>query len=299
MFYYRVFDLIFKSDIRFDFLLPAEGNGEYYDVSIEAGEVPTDEVDERPWAFTHNFSWLQNKTCWLIVRDGNKLIYKLKEGMREDYLRSYISGWGMSMVALQRDTLSFHCSAVSDDEGAILICGDSGSGKSTVTAQLLDRGYNLMSDDMAWIYTEKGVASYAAPAFPFTKLCRDAALEKGYSLDELIYIDEDKDKFLVPYKRPYNPNRLPIKGIIMLGKTDGEEVVKSEITGINKFHFMANNLFLRRLLGDQKYSPEIGQLCLDVAALVPMATVFRPAGKNSLNEVMAAVYGFIDSWSTK
>lgn len=50
---------------------------------------------------------------------------------------------------LSAETL--HCSTVAVDGRAVLITGPSGSGKSDLTLRLIDRGYNLVSDDQTII----------------------------------------------------------------------------------------------------------------------------------------------------
>jgi len=47
------------------------------------------------------------------------------------------------------DLLWLHSGAVRDDRGAILICGMSGGGKSTLVTELCKRGWKLLSDEAA------------------------------------------------------------------------------------------------------------------------------------------------------
>jgi serine kinase of HPr protein (carbohydrate metabolism regulator) len=65
-------------------------------------------------------------------------------------------------IRLSSETL--HASAVALDGRAVLICGPSGSGKSDLSLQLIDRGFKLVSDDQTIVRKsgERLVAS--APA---------------------------------------------------------------------------------------------------------------------------------------
>lgn len=182
-----------------------------------------------------------------------------------------------------------HCSAVADEAGAVLICGESGAGKSTVTTALLEDGYRLMADDMAFVQAVPEKGSVAYPAFPWQKLCRNVAMEKGYCLEDLIYINEEKDKFLVPYRGDFYVDGVPVKQFIMLGVVDGESVLEQAVEGFEKFHVVANNLFLRHLLGKDKYRPDIGQMCLKMAAGIRMNYIGRPNGKDTAAEVVDKV----------
>ncbi|MBE5947828.1 MAG: hypothetical protein E7261_02240 [Lachnospiraceae bacterium] len=288
MYRYRLYGLSIVSDLYFPQLVEEtadmEGAPEIY---VGVCEVPESikHISDKKYDFGATFSWLSNLTTWLIVENGNRIGYRLKEGGKVQALRNFILGFGMSMIAAQRGILSIHCSAVADGDGAVLIAGESGAGKSTLTTAFLERGYHLMADDMAFVETVDKKLTYAYPAFPFQKLCRNVAIEKGYNLDDLIYINEDKDKFMVPYQGEFGLEKIPVKAFIMLGLTNNEEVEIKEIAGFDKFIVYANNLFLRHLLRERKYNPEFGQLCIEMAANVPTYRIARPIEGDSTKQV--------------
>lgn len=300
MFTYRLYGFVVSSDIEISHLVTCEEKTKEPDILIREGSIPGEILEkeaDHKYEFGKEFSWLCNRTCRFTVENGNRITYSLKEGGRPDYLKNYLLGWGMSMLALQRGILAIHCSAVANDKGAVLICGESGAGKSTLTTAFLENGYRLMADDMAFVETREDGISYAAPAFPYQKLCRDAALSKSFSLDELIYIDEDKDKFFVPYRGEFRLDAVPVRGILMLGLVGGEQVISQDIRGLDSFKLVAENLFLRHLLGPKKYEPAIGQLCLKLAASVRMAYLGRPAQKNTTDEVIAKAFAWVGGLS--
>jgi len=295
MYYYRLYGLRVISDLKFPQLVEdTKESAAVPEISIRSGEIPEclAKITDKQYEFGETFGWLSNKTTWLVVENGEKITYCLKEGGNKMYLLTYILGYGMSMIAMQRGMLSIHCSAISDGCEAILIAGESGSGKSTVTAAFLEKGYHLMADDMALVETKNG-RTWAKPAFPFQKLCRNVAIEKGYELDKLIYINEEKDKFLVPYEGEFGLEAVPIKAFIMLGITKGEEVISQTVDGLGRFHVYANNLFLRHLLKQDKYKPAIGQKCLEMAAVVPTYYIGRPDGIDTTKQVVEEAFRLI------
>ncbi len=58
---------------------------------------------------------------------------------------------------------SFHASSVAIDGRAVLISGPSGSGKSDLALRLLDRGFNLVSDDQTIVRRERERLLASAP----------------------------------------------------------------------------------------------------------------------------------------
>ena len=295
MYYYKLYGFKVVSDIEFSQLVVCTDEMEP-DIEIKAGGILQwifdKEQDGIKYEFGDEISWLSNKTCCLLIEKGRKLTYHLKEGGNPVYLQAYLLGWGMSMLALQRGIIAMHCSAVADEKGAVIISGRSGSGKSTLTGALLTRGYRLMADDMALVEeTKEGIM--VRPAFPYQKLCRDAAAAQGYCLEELKYINEKKDKFLVPYRGIFSTEPVRIKGFILLGFTEGNEIIGKEVEGIQKFRIIVNNQFLQALLGDNKYKPALGQKCLKIAAGTPIYDLLRPAGRETVRDVMTKALDII------
>lgn len=295
--YYLIYGNIIGTDLEFPQLVKADATQEP-DIKICAGEIPIDilekEKQERYYEIGDTFSWLNNPTCVFVVENGEKITYDLKPGEKKVRLLNYLLGFGMCMLFLQRGDMMIHCSALHNGKEAILIAGESGSGKSTTTESYLSNGWNLMADDVALVRYEKDLGkTMVYPAFPFTKLCRNVALERGYNLEEMIYINEDRDKFLVPYRGNFEVTPKPLKKFIMLGLHQGEDVIVREMQGIDKFHVCVNNLGLRHLLGPDKYAPHIGQKCLELIANVDVHLIARPAGKDTTEEIKKAAFDII------
>lgn len=295
MYFYQLFQLRIQSDIPILQLIPID-ICETVDIIIEAGTIPEDIIEKEEQKIYYEFgdtrSWLVNNYVRLLMENGNHITYSKKDRCPDMYLTSYLLGWGMSMTCLQRNMLAMHCSVVTDGRKAYLISGESGSGKSTVTRELLLKGYKLMADDMTLVNLEDDQV-VVTPAFPYQKLCRDAAMHCGKPMDELIYIDEAKDKFLVPCYEIFENKTLPIGGLMILFRHTGEEVTFQNIEGINKLHAYANNLFLRHLLKDKKYNPKLGSLMLKMASKTPICTIGRPDGKDTVPEILTYVSDFI------
>lgn len=236
-----------------------------------------------------------NSSCYMFFENDSTIIYEKKSDVEQNLLNSYIFGWGMSIIGIMRGLLSIHCAALADEAGAVLICGSSGSGKSTVTTRLLNQGYRLVADDMALVDAITEDKAYAYPAFPYNKLCRDAAVEQGFDLKKLIYIDEEKDKYFVPYKDNFSTEKVPVKAIIMLTIHDREELFMETITGVRKMHACMDTLFLKGIHNHKNCGALIGNMCIKLASKVPIYHVSRPVNKETTNEVLSAVLEYIDS----
>lgn len=244
-------------------------------------------------------SWLCNRTLEMCVNCGKEIRYHIRNGGDLGAAKTYLLGFGMAMLSLQQGKLPIHCSALKAPEGgAILIAGESGAGKSTLTAKLLSQGYRFLADDMAVVDMSEKDGVWVYPSFPYMKLCRDAVLRQGDSPEELLYIDEKKDKFLVPCTSVFQKERVQLEQFIFLEiRSEKEEVeempgkIKAEkITGPDSMIVYKDNLFLRHLWKRQDPGIEIWQNCLKIAEQIPVFLVKRPAAGDSTAEVAAEVH---------
>lgn len=244
-------------------------------------------------------SWLCNRTLEMSVERGNRICYHIRERGDPGAARTYLAGFGMAMLALQQGKLPFHCSALAAPEGgAVLIAGESGAGKSTLTANLLGMGYRFLADDMAVVEISRGEGVWVYPAYPYMKLCRDAVARQGYASEGLRYIDEKKDKFLVPCAEQFQREKVRLERFVWLGIQSEEEkagersgtITVDRIAGPDSILVYKNNLFTRHLWKNQDPGMEIWQNCLRMAREIPVFGVKRPAAGDSTAEVAAEVH---------
>lgn len=199
------------------------------------------------------------------------------------------------------------------DYGAtgIIITGDSGAGKSTVSDALMERGYKFIADDVCAVTVHDGIP-HINMAYPQKKLCRDAALKHSYDLSELIYIGEDRDKYAVRLSEGFLPEGADFKYLFELvvddDQTEGAEKVLGkepyagcyddkttqitvrEITGHEKLKVVLRNIY--RGEDDFKLwgiSPEYMQECLKIASAVRIYRIVRPREIDTLKAVLKAI----------
>ena len=173
------------------------------------------------------------------------------------------------------DMMAVHCSAIEENGHALLISGYSGAGKSTLAGAFLNRGWKLLSDDVAMV-EKRGEKICTSPAFPVRKLCRDAALRSGYELDELTYIDEDKDKFAVNCLDQFAEKEAEIEAMIVVTPYDGDSVKMEEITGKEKIEVFMQNLFIRALINQMGLEPQKFFEIMQILSVLRIYKIYRP-----------------------
>ncbi len=295
---YRLYGFIIESDIEFAQLVPEDLDNEFDTeiISVKKDSISYEvnkrlENEEKNYKVGFDLSFFRNKWGYYLVKNGREIFYELNENASIDDIKPFILGYSMAMVLLQKNILAIHCSAVCAPEGlgdgAILIAGESGVGKSTITRKLLEMGYRLMADDVAAVRKDENTLVY--PAFPYQKLCRNEVEKRKFDMDELIYIGEDKDKFLVPVKESFVEKPQRSKCLVYMVITNDPEVKVTKLKGIEQLISFKNNLFLHRLRGSWENDPKLLNLCLSVAADCEVFVISRPGNKDTVDEIVEQI----------
>lgn len=278
---YRIYNTTIQSDIIFPQLVP-EKERDTWTYEIKNKELPK-EIQEDiakkggPAGKGDGFYWINTPCGHFAIVGNNAIIANCKTEDEVRVISTYILGYGLSMLFYLNNQMAVHCSAIEKNGNGYLIAGFSGAGKSTLAGRFLDNGFKLLSDDVAIIQTEgEDVVTY--PAYPQRKLCRDAAVNTGLVLEELTYIDEDKDKFAVSCEDSFANNKGILRGMIVLCPYDGEEVVLEEMKGQDKIQLFVNNLFLQILFARDGVGMEPQKFftCLQLIGKFPIYKAFRP-----------------------
>ena len=83
------------------------------------------------------------------IQDGKRIsVSPLKEYDEDTSSDYYILGTCMGAILMQRKVLPLHGSAIAINGKAYAIIGDSGAGKSTLALAFLNKGFQLLSDDV-------------------------------------------------------------------------------------------------------------------------------------------------------
>lgn len=288
--YYTLYGLIVESDLEFFQLREIRHKPEQIDVFIYQSILENrleEELKDKPYLIGELSTLFSNKTVHLLVEEGNTIKYQAKENANWQLLRTYLLGFGFSFLFLQKNQMAIHCSSVACDKGTLLLAGESGSGKSTLTRALIKEGFKLLADDMELVCI-RGNDLFAYPAFPYQKMCRNE-VEKLANPQEAIYVDEMKDKFMVPCLSVFEEQEQKVMGIVTLTVSNCKQVQLEEVKGLDKLYAIYGNLFIRKLLLREKINSHIIENCLKIAAIIPIYHLNRPLAMDSVEEQIASL----------
>ena len=113
---------------------------------------------------------------------------------------------------------------VAIDGKAYAFVGDSGAGKSTLASAFLNKGYQLLSDDVIAVsLSQDEHIPFVTPSYPQQKLWQESLNDFGMETSQLSirFIDRET-KYCVPVSSKFFSEPLPLSRIFELVKTEDE-----------------------------------------------------------------------------
>lgn len=295
-FKYLLYGLHVESELEIEEAYAQDFDGEP-DMRIVLGNLP-EEVQEMYEDKTEEDTFVASSRDGLIFRIPNVGDYWTTKDLitvhpfgnsKPSDVKCFILGSGFGYAMILRKQVVLHGGGVSKYGKGVVVTGESGAGKSTVTDSLLGAGYDFIADDVCAL-SENGDRMHINMAYPQQKLCRDAAINKGYDLSELIYINEDRDKFALRLKDGYLPDGMDFDYLFELVISDGEELTFRQVTGTEKLMLLMKNIY-RGEDGLEKWGvpPEYMKKCLSVAANIKAYQIARPKNINTLPDIISFI----------
>lgn len=151
MFLYRISGVTVASEVALSGALPLAA-GEP-DVVIRQGPV----AETLPNPSTSAPNWEDDGERFLmrtpgvgrfLAAHGREVTFEPEAGVPAADCAVYLQGTMLAMLLNQRGGILLHASAVAAGGKAVLFCGDSGEGKSTLAAALSLRGHAVLGDDV-------------------------------------------------------------------------------------------------------------------------------------------------------
>lgn len=193
-------------------------------------------------------------------------------------LRQFLLGSCMGAIQLQRGRVPLHGNTIANEDGALLIAGAIGAGKSTLTMALLRQGYQLVADDLSVLSQVPGRETTVAPGIPRIKLWRDTCELFGVRWSELPRVHPQLDKYLVPLEPHSDSNAGPLRAIVLLVAAPINRPTIEEFGGMRKLIELQAHLYKIGLDQARRVWPWIFGALATLADSTPIYLLRRPAG---------------------
>lgn len=248
------------------------------DVRIWVAEVSMDGLPEGRQLGP--FLWASPNQLWLrvpgvarfLVTDGESIILAPEAGTDDDSIRVFLLGSALGALLFQRRFLVLHGNAIRIGDQCMVCVGPSGAGKSTLAAGFMQRGYEVLADDVVPVDSE----CRALPGFPRIKLWQDTADKLQIITSGLQRIRPGIEKFNYALTQKLNVQALPVRWIYILGSDHIDNIKFDPIQGFNRFLPLRRNTYRNRFLEGMSLKSEHLKLCSKLAGSIRLANVLRP-----------------------
>jgi hypothetical protein len=169
--YYDLFGLIFESTENIPGIAPAGISLCRNAIAIEFGPVPhrienVEFEDSTVRASGSEYLFTYPGVLRLYVEQDRRIVVERQEDCSPVRLWTFVLGVGASITGFRRGHIPLHASSILTEKGCIAFAGRAGAGKSTVAAFLINRGFELFTDDLCliqWSGTMKPVVGRGVP----------------------------------------------------------------------------------------------------------------------------------------
>ncbi|MEI6385663.1 MAG: hypothetical protein WCQ50_03445 [Spirochaetota bacterium] len=149
-----------------------------------------------------------------FVEAGRKILLEPASGAQESELGLFVLSTCLAVLCHQRGLYPLHASSVRVDGGAVLFAGDTGRGKSALSAVLDAHGYPLLSDDVSVVDPS---GPHLLPTFPQFKLSPDVGEALGLQQDGMQSTRPGTIKLRVPARGDFDSAPVPLLAIYIFG----------------------------------------------------------------------------------
>lgn len=203
-----------------------------------------------------------------------------------------VLGHPMAPLLSERGAVCIHAAAVATEGGAIAFVAPSGGGKSTLAAACVERGHELVSDDLLPLYPEDGAVS-AGWAAPLLRLWLGDGRGRRCRLPRKGAVLGHPGKVVVscePRDHGRRRGRIPLVGMFLLGESEDERWRFGEpLTARERFVALRQHLMGPEPATDRQQSAAFHRLA-EVANRVWVRPLALPAGLSELDTIVDDVF---------
>ena len=270
------------SDAEADVVL--ERQDDLWDEELFSSEVM--KKNEAAYIYGKDFiKYYKVDTGFYEVTAGKHIGYCLIEDCDPTNFYLTLINFAFPRIIIERANLTVHGSVLSYKNKSVLISGESGAGKSTMTTELINNGLGFMSDDVMRIGFNDKEEPVVYSAHPIRRLCRDTVEYYGFDPKKLKPVTMDERfKYFVDSSDVYEDRVLPTSIMFYLTINDGDKPEIREITGADKITMLLNNFYRAEDYARFGTQPQVFKLISKMGAALMIFEISRPKEGMTIKE---------------
>jgi len=218
------------------------------------------------------------------VEDGKEITVEKNKSVSEQELSLFLLGSVMGAIILQRGLTPIHGCTVLKDEKSIILGGKSGVGKSTLAAEFLRNGYQLVADDISVVSMKEGIP-VVKKGIRHLKLWEDSLKSLELESGPTERVRPSLNKYRKSFTGVKMPDSSELSAIIYLEVKNTEGFTMKEVHGIEKFNLVRDNLYRGIYIEPLGVSREIFKTISMILDKVRVYQVTRPITPLKIGEL--------------
>jgi hypothetical protein len=291
---YWGFGLNIESEIQFPELLPLSFDAA--DVTIRIGTAPERLIGKDVIAHSHlsisSTEYLLDvpAVAKYFVVDGNSITIPPYPTAEKNSIRLFMLSNAMAAILHQQKKIPFHASGIILNEELILFTGPSGIGKSTTLLGLMQKGYDLFTDDVCVLSQNETTGKIeAVPSYPMMKLWENTINYLSSHEIKRHQLRPNIGKYGVLQHNVFRTAKFPVKKVFLLNISTESTVdfAVHTLGNIEAFNALQQNAYRRDYIKMMQLNAVHFSIISKMAAQCEVLQIERPP--------TSTIAGFIDS----
>ncbi len=295
MYYYKVYNVTIKAPFAIPELV---GTGDdQADIIIKEDRVPDnlENISGSGDFFGGTMQYQINSSDVLLkidnigkywIKDKKTIVIDRILGVSDADIALYLLGTCFAYIVMLNGGFAIHGSAIKIGDSCIIFTGDSGAGKSTTAARLIEKGYSLLADDVCVITFDTKGRAIVHPAYPQLKLWDNSVEKLGYDKAELKTVSDSWQKFRLSAKDIYHSMPVRVSHVFELKPSDSEEIQCLAVQGFDKLKLLLSNTYRNFFIPTLNLEKAHFQFCTQLAKQIEVKQIERPRKVFLLDELI-------------
>jgi dephospho-CoA kinase len=260
------------------------------DVIIRRGSVPSHlsggQGHEALWEGADG-AWLIRTgrlARFLVIRPGH-VTFAMGPEATDDDARALLLRTPLALLVYLKGMLPLHASCVAIGSQTIALAGESGSGKSSVTMALLERGHHMLADDISAIDIGADGGPIVFPSWPDVELWPDVLSRYGRDVDVLPKVRPALSKRRVSVSEQFISEPRPLHVVVILRTHNRADARVERIAAGARFKSLSRVTWVWPLLRAGGMQARHFQMVSAIERSVRIVSIARPAGRWSADEL--------------
>lgn len=222
-----------------------------------------------------------------LITDGSLVRFE-SDPAQDDLASLHVLGSCTGALLFQRGLVPLHGNCVVTPDGAVMLTGRIGAGKSATTLSLLERGHGMLADDVSAISFD-GSQLRVMPGFPRLKLWRSTLEHFDHDCNELLPLRPGGEKFYYPTDKSFRAEPQPLRAIYILRPCESPGVRVLTLSGIAKLRALRPHLYKIRFDDAIRNWPALMDKVCRLADEVRVTVIERPRDGSTIEAVTDAI----------